>query len=368
MSKESFARSLLHLPTTIKKFHHKKKQAKSLEAAKEECATLVQALDNVRDYTTADFGEVLCAWINLPFKFFIPIDSNVPSDQTFTTPDFPDFCHALETTIIDSGYVEVFIRIATEMLEYTKDAELSQQALHNFCLLCWGIINFLDERKKIVVNRLVASGGVDVMVQALGNLKHARYRSQTSEFLKTRAIMQVQSILVNCCDGNEGAYRRTNISEILTGYLQSDNIGIKVFAVLTLSIIANEQERELVRSTDSVRFLVELLKKAVELENHVAVFVAEDVQEPMKLSFSVTELLQRLNRLAINDGNKVEMHNMGVTEIVTRIINSGDFKEEEYAHAVKLLWNLAFVENIRNDASVQRSAPGKGSCLLLGRD
>ncbi|XP_072032292.1 uncharacterized protein [Amphiura filiformis] len=355
MSKESFAHSLLHLPTKLKQCHHKKKQAKSLVAAKRECRDLVQKLVSFQDYTTTAFAEVLCAWSNLPFKYFVPADKNMSSDESFCTPEFPEFCHTLEAVIVESGYVELMIGIATAMLQYTQDAELCQQALHNFCLLCWGILNFFDERKKIVSKKFIESGGVLVMVKALGDLKHCTFRTQTAEFLKTRATLQAMSILVNCCDGNEEAFRRTNCTEVLTGYIQTENIGIKVFAVLILASIANEQERGLLRSTDCVRFMVELLKKAVQSENHAAIFVAErDVPEPMKLSFSITELLQRLNRLAINDSNKLEMYNLGVTALVAQILN-GEFKEEEQEYAVKVLWSLAFVENIRNDATVQSS-------------
>ena len=354
-----FSHTLRNLPSRFKKYRYDKKQAKAIEQAKKACKEVLDTWAKFSNYTTEEFGAALVSWIQTPFKYFIPEDPNVPQEDIFCTKEFPVYCQALEAYLVEAGYVELFVAIATALQEYTKNPEINQQGLHNFTLLCWGLCNFIDEGKKIVSKKLADCGGIHLLIQTLVYLKNASFRSQTSEFLVTRAKLLVLSILGNCCESNEMIFRQANCADILCGFIQSDNLGIKAFSVIILAMIANEQERELMNSADCVTFLVELLQAAVQSPQHVSVFVAEDerAQEPMKLSFSVRELLQRLNRLAINDNNKLEMYSLGVTAIVAQILN-GDFKEEDKEHAVKILWNLSFVENIRSDATVQGSTRG----------
>ncbi|XP_072028059.1 uncharacterized protein [Amphiura filiformis] len=167
------------------------------------------------------------------------------------------------------------------------------------------------------------------------------------------SILYTLLMIISKCLDNRNVYRRANIIPTLS-MMGKENMEVKTLSLLILSYVVDEEENEmLTKSEDAIRFLTELFIKTVYSTQHMldSTYIAE---YNVIFVYSTSELLDALNHLAVNDSNKLEILKHGGVPAIIRMLQS-DFTKEEKELAIKALWNLAFVDNIRANSEVQKA-------------
>ena len=167
-------------------------------------------------------------------------------------------------------------------------------------------------------------------------------------------------VLHNCIrqsSQNRIIYRQANAVSVLQSCLNlAKDLLIQVDCLMILAYIVNETEREILATSENgLRLLLDLLKEGVMAEDHRVHAGTSD--------FSVYELLDAINLLAINDVNKIEMEKHGIIPSITQMLQD-DFGEDDKQIAAEALWNISFVESIRKSDLLQETIPSKSFSLV----
>jgi len=118
--------------------------------------------------------------------------------------------------------------------------------------------------------------------------------------------------------------------ETLLYFAKVKNPGIAVTALLCLAYLVNEDTNHLISADKNLlRFIITMLNEAYQSEDRRFV------------GFSVKELAEGLNHLAINDNNKKILGQNGAIRVLTATLQTSN-DDEERASGARALWTLAF--------------------------
>ncbi|XP_078483665.1 uncharacterized protein LOC100182841 [Ciona intestinalis] len=124
---------------------------------------------------------------------------------------------------------------------------------------------------------------------------------------------------------------KEGVNSILN-YYQSTYLIVKANVMLILAFCVDEEENEkIITGTGVLDFIIKLLLSALASSNHVAKTYA----------FSATETVMGLDKLAMNDNNKVSIVNAGVLPLLGKMLEENGSKEEHNV-ATHCLWTLSF--------------------------
>ncbi|XP_072051356.1 uncharacterized protein [Amphiura filiformis] len=258
--------------------------------------------------------------------------------------------HQLGMYLKREGFAELFAKIWKSLYCFLERENWRQIGFTNLGLLLRISINFTFHCPAELGEDLGVHGCIPLLLEGLRKLK--KYFNSEIEMALLRDIVgNVFGILYNSvrkCSTNRENYRKARAVEDLTEYLKYENAAIKVQSLLILAYVVNESESSiLAKAEGGIAKLVDLLKSAVNSEDHMALF------ESTKL-FSAFELIYCLNHLAINDDNKREIEKEGGVPAIVRMLED-DFSEEEQSVAARALWNMSFVESIRKSDLLQKT-------------
>ncbi|XP_019630155.1 PREDICTED: uncharacterized protein LOC109474307 [Branchiostoma belcheri] len=203
--------------------------------------------------------------------------------------------------------------------------------------------NFTDQTPALCE----ALGKTEAFELLLSDLKNPELDVDSLKSHDKRYLMKGNlGILLNSvrlCTDNKAVCREANAVELLTKYLSSKYYIIKTKAILTLAYIVNDDENDkLNASVENIRFILKLLRAALEQPDHRA----------KTYNFSASELVSGLNELASNDGNKVKIVEEGGLTLLYQLLLDGSSLEENIL-AAKGLWILAF--NKSNKEAIKKT-------------
>ena len=226
--------------------------------------------------------------------------------------------------------------------------------MKNLKSLCLGVHSYSDACDDIC-SKLSECGGIEILLNIITSLEENYPDSDFSSV--ANILLTCILILCNCRDYDD-VLRKANAAEILRIYTQSGNMVVQTAAVLVISRIGNDKDRELLKAQDCIQFYVGLLRSAYNSKHHVGYPGYDgDPRKRKTIAYSLTELLDGLNDLAINDDNKFEIKRCGGKKILDQLLLSDRYSSLEKKMAAKVLWSLAFV--IRDDWEIQESKKGK---------
>ncbi|XP_072030711.1 uncharacterized protein [Amphiura filiformis] len=318
------------------------RSARLLEEAKTES---IRVLDKLRkclgDYSYREVGEALDDLKQMPIKYFTSLNDWTDGDVSQSV-NYQLQNQLLGTYLADEGYVELFIKIATALQYYVSGFRQDSQGLRNLDLLCTGMLNYSNKCEDIRL-KLVECDGISVLIQTLASLQESSSSTPTCSRSATSIIQNILLILYNCRNDDTilPYLRKLNAVEVLGEIIKFGNMVPKTVAILLVARIGEEKDVELLKSRGCVRFYVELLRTAYNSKDHVG--YPGGSREPKTVAFSLSELLDGLNDLSVNDDNKREIQRCGGKKILDQVILSERFGGEEKKLAIKALWNLAFV-------------------------
>ncbi|XP_072051354.1 uncharacterized protein [Amphiura filiformis] len=256
--------------------------------------------------------------------------------------------HLLGMYLKIEGFAQLFAKIWKWLLRFLERDNWRETGFTNLRLLVRIGVNFTNHCPAEFGADLGVHGCIPLLLEGLRKLK--KYFNKGSEIALLRGVVgDLFGILHNSihkCESNREIYRKARAVEDLTEYLKYENASIKLQSLLILAYVVNESESSILTTAEGgIAKLVELLKLAVNSEDHKALFESTTL-------FSAFELLDCLNHLAINDNNKREIEKQGGVPAIVRMLQD-DFSEEEQSVAARVLWNLSFVESIRKSDLLQ---------------
>ncbi len=247
------------------------------------------------------------------------------------------------THLKQDNFAQLFSKIWKGLCHFLEQSRWEQIGFTNLQLLvkiCLSVSKYCPVE---FGTDLATHGCISSLLQGLKQLK--QYFNRGSDLVLLRGIVgDMFGILHNAiykCTDNRDVYRRGRAVEDLSDYLKSDNDLVKIYSLLIMAYVINESESSIIATTeDGIAKLVHLLQEAVKVSEHKA--LAEST-----MVFSAFEILDCLNHLAINDDIKREIEKQGGVPVIVRMLED-DFTEEEQDVAARTLWNLSFIESIRN--------------------
>ncbi|XP_013413692.1 uncharacterized protein LOC106176027 [Lingula anatina] len=200
--------------------------------------------------------------------------------------------------------------------------------LHTLRLLA---LNYSDASMEFAT-RLVNAGFLRLLLQDLSAVSEGITSGKLS--IKNKnvhvALWTNISILHNCAkwENCKQDFQELDAINILLPYKDAENQGIKAAVIMTLAYIVEEENNHILTSDESVfDFMISLLTKALEKDNHHEIFWAD-------------ELAAGLEALAKNEDNKPVIVRKGALPLLTKMLSSPD--ETEVDPAVSAIWELSF--------------------------
>ncbi|XP_072051272.1 uncharacterized protein [Amphiura filiformis] len=244
------------------------------------------------------------------------------------------------TYLIENGYAALFPRMWSALQKFTVKGNWKSQGFKNLTDMLKGY-KYATNISVDFGRELVKVGAIPLLLSAFEKLDH----NDKHAYELINPILGNLHNIIRVNNSHRPYYRKENAVTILERFLDSSNIELKMFSLLILAYIVEEDDNKHLGDKGVIEFLVNLLKAAVSTKSHVAC-------RSRGLSslgvYSAMEILDGLNHLAVNDDNKVAIDKIKGIPIITRMLQE-EFTVEEQRLAAEALWNLAFIEPIRQN-------------------
>ena len=255
------------------------------------------------------------------------------------------------------GFGQLFAKIWNSLREHLDRDKWRQCGYTNLASLASCCENYTENCPELGAE-LGKHGCIPLLLASLERVK--AYFNQQSEFKTIQSMVSnIFGILhhsIRLCSGNREIYRNVGAVDSINAYLKQSSNLVSAYALMTLAYIVNEGESKILAESDrGIAVLVKLLQDSVESSHHEAI-----IYHSFSLNaFSTLQLADCLNQLAINDDNKLAIEREGGIPTIIRMLQDEGFTEDEQTVASEILWNLTFVDSIRQSDRLQDALPGK---------
>jgi len=232
--------------------------------------------------------------------------------------------------IVRCGIAHVYLRAwqSLSTVDYVADAT----AFTNLQLVLSIIWNCTDKSVSLC-DSLARAAVANHMLTELANtrLLDADLTDDPDCHYLVKAYLGILHNMVRMCVDSRQVFRSAGAVAVLQQYLQRPQGLVRTKAYLILSYIVSEQENDIINATDeNIAYIVHILQTAVASENHFSQLHA----------FWASEIACGLNHLAVNDGNKQRLGNLGAIDLYVQLLQGGSSDERSLAAAG--LWILSF--------------------------
>ncbi|XP_072022129.1 uncharacterized protein [Amphiura filiformis] len=278
----------------------------------------VLLLNKTTDYTTEEASEAL----SFLYSIFWTDHNRIAKEAT------------------KHGIGKLFVKISRSML--TRKSEDFRTLVSIF----W---NYTDGCPELGCD-LGRNGAIGYIISLLDGSAPEKLKNKSTRVLFGLLSILHNSIRHDACAENRSIYRQAGAVELLKKWVHSSEMVLKVESLLVLAYITNEAQSELLgKDNDAVKFLVDMLQKAVKSRDHnVSV---------RSSTFSASEILKGLSHLVLNDSNKKVVFKSGGVTTINRMLKS-DFTAEEQCLAAGTLWKLAFDDTVKQSDEIKESLRG----------
>ncbi|XP_072013546.1 uncharacterized protein [Amphiura filiformis] len=258
-----------------------------------------------------------------------------------------DDLEALAKYFGSSDIGSLFPKMWKALSIYLDKGKWESQGFRNLEEMLLGFGNIANDSPELGV-ALGKCGGISLLFVALKQMK-----SKKEAHYMMRLILTLLINAIRLCPSNLSFYRKSNAVHILKGFLELDTIW-QVFSLLILAYVATDSEKKELASTEiGVKVLIKILKEAVG-SNKEGVFSGLDdhYASSTGTGFSACEVLDAINKLAINDDVKGVIADEEAIPFIIRMLQD-EFSPEEQKVAANALWNLAFIDSLRQSDLLQ---------------
>ncbi|XP_072050966.1 uncharacterized protein [Amphiura filiformis] len=260
--------------------------------------------------------------------------------------------------MLNNKFGQLCVKMWKDLSKYLTQ-NIDSQGLRNARAMMVTFINMTDESPDLCVE-MGKNGCIHLLVESLESIeKYLQQQEDVSDLLFLDRMLGMLHNCIRISSQNRSIFRQTNAVQVLKSCLKINNRLVQIDCLMILAYIVDEKEREILATSEKgLRLLLHLLKQGVDADGHRVHCGDSD--------FSVYELIDAINLLAINDVNKVEIEKNDVIPYIIRMLRD-DFDDNEKRIAAEALWNLSFIESIRKSEIVQNTISVLEQ-LLLSQD
>ncbi len=235
--------------------------------------------------------------------------------------------------IVRIGVAHVFLKVWKSVSEIDFFDPKNAVAFKNLQRALSIIWNCTDKSPSLC-DSLGRCGVIQLLLSELENARLCQSDlSHENHLYLVKAFMGILHNLVRLCPDTRRLFRTSNAVTTLRQYLKRPQGLVRTKAYLILSYIVNEEENELINSTDeNIGFILSILEEALSSENHFS----------QTHAFWAAEIACGLNHLAVNESNKVRMGKLGAFPLYLKLLQSENVEEQNLGAAG--LWILSFNE------------------------
>nr|KAG5710906.1 hypothetical protein BaRGS_027057 [Batillaria attramentaria] len=247
------------------------------------------------------------------------------------------FLNKIGEDLVESGSVPILCQVVADQLKSESESYLSEEEetrrTHRRMVYAAlsSVWNFTDAI--LVVTKAVKEHGVlvPVLLSKLSEWRPQYLDGTLNGFISKFLLNGCLSILHNMAMQEENVeyLRDLKTSEVLWDYLLATDDDIRLTSLATLADISTDTESgRLATSSDQVKFVLELLGKALNRRDHTY------------NGWSGTEIVRAVRQLARNDVNKKLLVDDGVLPLLVQGADSD--LEDEKVESIEALWRLSF--------------------------
>lgn len=192
--------------------------------------------------------------------------------------------------------------------------------------------NFTDASNKLA-QALADNDAVRLLTLNCGHKPYINAIHSKNVYYVMKASL---SILHNIArnSGMKHLFDENKTSETIMPFLESEDEMLKILATLTIANIVDEEENKtLITDTGTIKCIVSWMEKALNLARR------------RYKGFTPQELTEGLNRLAVNDSNKMKIVEEGALPLFLKMLQHDDVREQ--SSAARIIWTLSFDKDVR---------------------
>ena len=317
-------------------------------------------LKNTTDFASKEVADVLYTLSSVPIFLMNEKNSSILDiDLTKLTFIYYKVGQYLLQNGVDKSVVHI-ARLLHEIISGITSKKLEAQCQYNLLLLYQlivGYTNVYPVKDTTFCYSICEEGILDMLKVSLVYFDVPSNKlpvAVNGQNLTIWAKMHVLAILFNCiaaCSENKSLYQQVKIIDVLAKINRlSEDVKLIVLLIVAYTVDEAEPNEMLSNSVGTVKYLIELLKKAVHSVNHFCSTGAFVILSRY--------LLDGLNILSSNnDANKLAILKHGGIPVIIRMLQP-DFSEDEIQLATKTLRNLGVVKKIKREIGAQLHRSG----------
>ncbi|KAK7481464.1 hypothetical protein BaRGS_00027315, partial [Batillaria attramentaria] len=193
--------------------------------------------------------------------------------------------------------------------------------------------NYSDASDKLAKS-LAEADAVRLMTLNLGHKPYLSAMQSKNVYYVLKASLSTLHNIARCPDVRH-YFKDNKTAEVIIPFITMKDEFLKALSMLTLAYIVEEEENaKLIDETGTIVQIVRWVEKAIE--------------NPAKRrfrGFAPWELVQGLDKLAVNDANKMKVVEAGALPVFLKMLQHDDPKEQ--ATTATCIWTLAFDKTAR---------------------
>ncbi len=148
----------------------------------------------------------------------------------------------------------------------------------------------------------------------------------------TKGLLGILHNVVRQTTDGASCFHENQAVDVFQEFRSAPDPMVRCKAEILLAYVVSEEEYSKINAgNDSIKFIIDLLEKSMETPEHYT----------KKYGFAADEILQGLNRLAVNDENKRKITDYGAVKYYVQLLQPDCSTNEKY-QAAKGIWTLAF--------------------------
>ena len=281
------------------------------------------------------YAEFACdeCWGAIEYIYNLTVDAGQCQNQDVMQPWQHQFGQKFAKKLTEHGFVEVCqkmwkMHLNEEVFQLGEDDRL-WKTVNGASRIMWNMIDKSTDMSERVVQ---ANLHADILKYlSTESFKLNLLQRDKSRRRVVRNFLSILHDVVRRATGARNALRGCRAIEILQPFRKfTENREISFYALVVQAYIVKEDENEHLNSDIEIfKFLVELLDAAI---RHAYQY---------GLEFSVVEVLEVINKLAVNDGNKQRIVEAGALPYYVKLLQP-DRRQAEQKKAAHGLWILGF--------------------------
>ena len=239
---------------------------------------------------------------------------------------------AVANYLLEKGLVEIFRRIWRCGFELDFLDPKNKLIATNMKYVMVGLWNSTDRSDALCDQVIQLNLHADIFRYLNDEKMNPKELINTSKLYFVKGLLGILHNSVQPCIAAREAYRECGAVALLQKFRASSNEMVKLKASILLAyVITEEENEEIYADSKNFAFLVNILESALNSPDH----------QSRKYGFQAVELINGLNKLAVNDGNKVRIVESGAMPYYTQLLQP-QCSEKEQEMAAHGIWMLSF--------------------------